>query len=109
MIPKIKNIHQKVFDAVSKDHSKLDMNTWHTTCGTSHCRAGWVITIAGEEGRKLEELTDTCFAAMMIYKKSSNIKVPVVRFFEDQKIALEDIERCAKEEVNLINNTRPDY
>ncbi|OED34268.1 hypothetical protein AB832_07885 [Flavobacteriaceae bacterium (ex Bugula neritina AB1)] len=76
------------------------MNSWHASCGTAHCRAGWVVTLAGEKGKKLEEMTDTCFAAMMIYKKSSNIRVPVARFFEDHITAMQDIQRCAEEESN---------
>ena len=31
----------------------LDMSKWHT-CATSHCIAGWGITLAGDEGRELE-------------------------------------------------------
>jgi len=87
------------------------MNDWHTDkqiddngayCGTTHCRAGWVVTLSGSEGRLLEQFTDTCFAAMMIYKASSPIKVSPVRFFEmDNDLALADIKRCAEEEANL--------
>ena len=75
------------------------MSDWHT-CDTTHCRAGWVVHLAGPEGYALEEQTDTCFAAMMIYKKSSDIKVPLTRFFDNKNLALEDIERCAKLELN---------
>jgi len=81
-------------DAVAPE-SALNMSSWH--CGTTHCRAGWVVTLAGDEGKKLESETDTCFAAMMIYKKSSpDIHVPPTRFFEDNKTAMADIVRCAE-------------
>ena len=33
--------------------SALNMGTWHT-CETTHCMAGWAITLAGDEGKKLE-------------------------------------------------------
>lgn len=71
------------------------MKNWHT-CDSTHCRAGWVVHLAGEQGYALEKQTDTCFAAMMIYKKSSPIRVSPVRFFESNEVAMQDIERCAK-------------
>lgn len=76
------------------------MENWHT-CDTTHCRAGWIVTLAGEEGRKLEKETSTLFAAMMIYKASSPIRVSPVRFFDKDKEAMEDIKRYAEEEINL--------
>jgi len=47
------------------------MGCWHT-CSTTHCWAGWIVTLAGVEGVKLEDKTSTLFAAMMIYKESNN-------------------------------------
>ena len=67
-IPTIKKIHQKVLTAVSKEGA-LNMSDWHSDCGTTHCRAGWVVVLAGEEGLKLEKQTSTEFAAKQIYKK----------------------------------------
>ncbi len=81
------------------------MSIWHKTeecdteggyCGTTHCRAGWVVTLAGKEGRELEKKTSTQFAAMQIYHKSSPIKVSPVRFFESNETAIKDIEECAR-------------
>jgi hypothetical protein len=95
-IPVIENIHQKVLQAV--EGGKLNMDAWHT-CDTTHCRAGWVAFLAGEEGKKLEDHTSTAFAAMQIYKASSPIKVSPVRFYEDNATALADIKRCAEEEA----------
>ena len=74
------------------------MSKWHA-CETTHCRAGWVVTLAGPEGKALEKETSTCFAAMQIYKASSDIKVSPTRFFESSEIAMADIKRCAKEEA----------
>ena len=73
------------------------MDSWHT-CETTHCRAGWVVTLAGSEGKELEGKLGTAFAAQQIYKHSSPIKVAPPRFYEDNKQAMADIERCAKEE-----------
>lgn len=71
------------------------MNDWHT-CDTTHCRAGWVVFLAGKEGKELEEKTSTPFAAMQIYKKSSEIKVSPVRFYDNADRAMEDIKLCAE-------------
>jgi len=92
--PVIDLIHSKVFQAASKENA-LDMSSWHT-CETTHCRAGWVVHLAGEAGYALEKQTSTIFAAMMIYKKSSDIQVSPVRFFETSELAMEDMKRCAE-------------
>ena len=76
------------------------MSTWHK-CDTTHCRAGWATFLAGPDGAKLEEQTDTAFAAMQIYKASSPIKVSLTRFYEDNATAIADIIRCAGEEKKL--------
>ncbi len=52
-------------------------------------------------GQKLKEITSYEFAAMMIYKASSVIKVSPVRFYEGNEAAMKDIERCAAEEKEL--------
>jgi hypothetical protein len=77
------------------------MSDWHT-CDTTHCRAGWVVTLAGEAGKKLEDRTSTQFAAMMIYKASSPIRVSPPRFFDSTKSAIEDIKRCAELETKTL-------
>jgi hypothetical protein len=74
------------------------MDNWHT-CDTTHCRGGWVVTLAGEAGKKLEKATTTEFAAMQIYKASSPIRVSPVRFYEKDDVAMADIVRCAREEA----------
>jgi hypothetical protein len=78
------------------------MSDWHT-CETTHCRAGWVVTLAGKEGKLLEERTSTQFAAMMIYKASSEIRVFPPRFFESNEVAMADIKRCAELEISTPN------
>ena len=97
-VPVIPNIHQTVYAAASNPKS-LDMSTWHT-CKKTHCRAGWVVTLAGEAGKKLEQFFGTPLAAMKIYDASSQIeKVSPVRFFEDNDTALEDMKRLAELEA----------
>ena len=92
-IPVIANIHQKILKATSNPDA-LKMDNWHT-CETTHCRAGWVVTLAGEKGKALEDETSTLFAAMQIYKASSPIRVSPVRFFDGNKEAMADIKKCA--------------
>ena len=74
------------------------MRDWHT-CETTHCRAGWVVILAGEAGKKLEKKTSTIFAAMQIYKASSPISVFPPRFYDPNNAALEDMKKCAEEEI----------
>ncbi len=98
-IPTIDNIHSIVLDAATKNDESLDMSNWHI-CETTHCRAGWVVSLSGEAGRKLEKLTDTCFAAMQIYKKSSpDIKVSPNKFFLGNDESIADMKRCAELEA----------
>jgi len=74
------------------------MGSWHK-CETTHCRAGWVVVLAGSAGKELESRTTTLFAAMQIYHKSSpEIEVSPVRFYETNEVAMEDIKRCAEAE-----------
>jgi hypothetical protein len=104
--PVIENIHQKVYAAANSKDDALNMSDWHT-CDTTHCRGGWVTFLAGEKGKALENHTgSTLFSAMMIYNKSSPIKVSPVRFFESNKEAMVDMKRCAEEEAKL-NNQNP--
>ena len=74
------------------------MRSWHA-CETTHCRAGWVVALAGEDGKDLEAQTDTAFAAMVIYHASSDIRVSPNMFYVSNKEALEDMKRCAEEEI----------
>ncbi len=97
-IPVIENIHQKVYKAVSQPGA-LDMSTWHT-CDTTHCRAGWVIHLAGEAGYKLQKQTDYAFAAMQIYKASSpQLPVGPNKFFGGNAESLADMQEYAEKEI----------
>jgi len=82
------------------------MDDWHT-CETTHCRAGWVVALAGKEGKELELKTSTLFTAMAIYRASSDIGVSPSMFFVSNEEALEDMKWCAKEEaVNSDKNIK---
>ena len=95
--PRIENIHQAVYDACTQSDRSLDMRDWHT-CDTTHCRAGWVVTLAGEEGKELESRIGTPAAALAIYATSdpgyfSRDGIP--DFYCDNETALADMKRLA--------------
>jgi hypothetical protein len=94
LIPKIENIHTKILEAVSAPEA-LNMSAWHT-CETTHCRAGWVVHLAGEAGKKLEAFHNTPLAAYLIYRESSPHKVTFPRFYENNLTAMADIKRMAE-------------
>jgi hypothetical protein len=89
--PIIENIHQTVYAAASAPKA-LDMGRWH--CGTTHCRAGWVVTLAGDAGKKLEEVTSTLHAAMLIYR-ASDPTWRMSNFFDNNDNALADMKALA--------------
>jgi predicted metal-dependent hydrolase len=89
----IEGIHQKLYAAVSQP-SALDMGRWHF-CETTHCRAGWVVHLAGEAGYELERRTSALFAAQQIYK-ASGYEISPARFFDSNEDALADMKRLAE-------------
>ncbi len=71
------------------------MDTWHT-CEKTHCRGGWVITLAGEQGRALEKFYNSALAAMLIYDASDpTFKINPARFYDNNDDALADMKRLA--------------
>ena len=72
----------------------LEMCNWHT-CESTHCRGGWVVTLAGEAGRKLEAFHGTLLAAQLIYRESGYPFNPC-RFFDSNEDALADMKRLAE-------------
>jgi hypothetical protein len=93
--PVIEDIHAKVYAAASQPGA-LDMGKWH--CGTSHCRAGWVVTLAGKEGLDLESKIGTPAAAVAIYMASDPDRWKEERlpdFYCDNATALADMARMA--------------
>ena len=91
-VPQIKNIHQRIYKVASQPKA-LEMSTYHT-CATTHCRAGWCITLAGAEGKKLEKRYNSCLAAMLIYE-ASGYKISPARFFDSNEDALADMKMLA--------------
>ena len=92
--PKIENIHVKMYESVCAPGA-LAMGDWHT-CEKTHCRAGWIVTLAGEDGRKLERFYNTELAAMLIYRESTGERINPARFYDENDAALEDMRRLAE-------------
>ena len=88
-VPIVENLDQLMLRAV--ESGALDMRTWH--CDTTHCRAGWAITFAGEEGVALERLLGPAIAARLIYEASTGRIAPY--FYAKNEDAIADIRRCA--------------
>jgi len=81
-----------VYEAASKPDA-LKMSDWHT-CNTTHCRAGWVVHLAGEAGYALERFHNTALAAQLIHRASGSPISPV-RFYETNEQAMADMKRRA--------------
>jgi len=75
------------------------MSDWHT-CGTTHCRAGWVVHLAGEAGYALERFHDTALAAQLIVRQSSPLHISPTKFYETNEEALADMKRMADLEAS---------
>lgn len=91
-IPAIENIDAAILAAIKRG-GKLQMSAYHS-CETTHCRAGWAIVLAGEEGLKLEEKVGSCAAGALIYAKSRPDK-RVPNFFATNVEAMADLKACA--------------
>lgn len=97
----IPNIHSRVYESASQPGC-LNMRTWHT-CETTHCRAGWVITLAGDMGRALEWAMGTPAAAAMIYMASDPWLEKIPDFYCSNAEALADMKRLAELEAAKKN------
>jgi hypothetical protein len=86
---------------VTAQGCSLKMSQWHT-CKTSHCIAGWVVTLAGAEGKALEDKVGTPHAARRIYY-ASDPKCRVPFFYEtDDAKALAVLEANARKEAEDV-------
>src|SRR5690606_41907407 len=90
----IPDIHKAVYTAASKPGA-LDMRHWHHKCGTTHCRAGWVITLAGDGGKALEWVYGTAAAAALIYQASDPTLERIPDFYCTNEEAMADMARLA--------------
>ena len=90
-VPVLSKLDKQIMDVVDNGTGVLKMNQWHA-CSTTHCRAGWAITLAGAQGKKLEEKYGPARAGAILYAVSTG-RIP--SFFTSDERALADIRRCA--------------
>ena len=57
---------QAVAAAVLAEPEALQMGSWHSDCGTTHCLAGWAIHQAGPLGAVLEQLHGPAVAGLLL-------------------------------------------
>jgi hypothetical protein len=89
-VPVVPDLDKRVAEAVERDG--LNMGFWH--CGTTHCRYGWAITLAGEAGAALEDALGPEMAGRLIYEASTGRVAPDPYMSNEE--ALADIRRCAQ-------------
>jgi hypothetical protein len=97
-VPFIPNIHQAVYRAATSHDTAFDMTNWHK-CETTHCRAGWVITLAGDAGKRLERQFGTAISALLIYAKSDPDFSEIPNFYTTDENALRSMHRAAQNEI----------
>jgi len=87
-VPVIPDLDHEILTALEHG-GELDMNAWHT-CDTTHCRAGWAVTLAGKEGKKLEAKYGPATAASLLYAASCP-HLPIPNFYVPNEEALLDM------------------
>jgi hypothetical protein len=90
-VPIIENLDAQILEIVDSGKGRLKMDTWHT-CETTHCRAGWAVTLAGDPGKTLENQYGPQEAGRRIYLASAG-RAPW--FFGDNETALADMREQA--------------
>jgi len=92
---KIPHIDAAILAAVDTG-GNLEMGNWHT-CQTTHCLAGWAITLAGEAGLTLEREYGPAAAGALIYAASSPDK-RIPNFYATNADAMADLRARAAED-----------
>jgi hypothetical protein len=65
-VSKLDGLRSNIFSQVCATPENLNMKSWHSHCGTTHCLAGWAVTIH-PEGKLLESIFGTNAAAALIF------------------------------------------
>ena len=93
MIP---DIDARLLGILERQEGSLKMSAWHT-CKSTHCMAGWAVTLAGPKGKELEEQYGPHRAGHMIYTASIG-QTP--HFFANDERAMESLKARAAEQVS---------
>lgn len=94
-VPVIPEIHRTLASVFEDPNKTLDMSGWHYNCNTTHCRAGWITTLAGHAGAVLELMIGPNAAAALIYAKSDPELEQIPDWFASDEDAMADIKRMA--------------
>jgi hypothetical protein len=90
-VPIVENLDALVL--AEAEAGNVEMSTWHHACGTTHCRSGTAVHLAGEAGYALERAVGYEAAGRMIYEASTGRPAP--NFYASNEDAIADIRRCA--------------
>jgi len=93
-VPLIPDFHKAIYAAASHPGS-LAMENVHT-CENTHCRGGWMIALAGNDGTEMEDYWGWEMAAMLIYKANTGVPINPCRFYDSNADALKDMKRLAE-------------
>ncbi len=92
-IPIVPDLDAHILSIVETGCGEIKMETWHS-CETAHCRAGWAVELAGEEGAKLENMVGSAVAGALIYAASCPT-LPIPNFYSTNEECLADLrKRC---------------
>lgn len=126
-IPVVKFLENKILNRIELKPQSFDMSVWHAgkvdvyqhkvvgfelddrrvsvekalevahKCGTTHCRAGWAVAIAGRAGWELEKRVGANLAGRLIYLRSVGY---LPSFLSSSQEALSDIKSRASAEFS---------
>ncbi len=99
--PKLELPYTQIMQATNGCTANFDMSSWHHSCNTTHCAAGWIVTKAGEAGKTLKREFDTPTAARLILRKSCPADWPLPNFYAKNDAAAAFIRAMAAKEAAL--------
>ena len=65
-IPRDITLPQRILDQLTAHPESWDQTTWHNSCGTTHCIAGWACELSGPLGHYLDLNLSTETAATLL-------------------------------------------
>jgi hypothetical protein len=100
-IPVVPMLHTQMLARIEALPESFDMSCWHSVsaCGTTHCRAGFAIDLAGQAGYELESRVGSAVAGALITQVSCPWLDQVPDWVANNKGALADIRACAAREA----------
>ena len=91
-VPSVEGLVSKIRSLVDANPDALEMDDVHT-CATTHCLAGWAVTLAGAEGAALEKKLGWNAAGGLIFHASCGV---VPDFYSTNEAAIEWLNKNAR-------------